>query len=460
MDQRSAQLRIFERLRKEAVWLRLPPNIFEDVVQEAWLLTLGYAAQVGKSLDDLSQTELKFRCLEARRKIRSPYQEKSLEEKWLELSGTDSDLVGADLPAVGEIVETEAGIIGVSPDRLDRLVWLLEIHPALKLTPHQRTLWDLMRRKGEHGWQADYARERAITRQAVSKTAAVIKEKASRAAALLRLAEGDIDYFFGRYGQEWNSLPLRFTLTELFRPRLGVKVAPKLIKLFLPLKKAIVDKAARVLEEEIRYVNTGNSPRPENLALGGNLFYLADHMEDYLPDVMPYSSIKSIAEEISRKGIIIGPYFNIAFKLYRHLYDSGSWVKKYIEWLNERFQSGDQTGKDYANYHLAYYHAVPRSKKAEFLRSVGRTPLNEFSYPEIISRTYINTRNSFYVKKPGLLDLNFLRLLLIKKHFPLEMNYLPLSSRHALKVLSQKALHSKEPLVVRGAEEILASVGV
>lgn len=450
MDQEVAQLRVFERLRTATAWLRVPPDIFDDVVQEAWLLTLDYAAKSGKSLDDLSNTEFRFRCLEATRKIRSPYQERFLGEDVIELAAEK-------LPITEEIVDAEIKTSDSSEGRLSRLMWLLEVHPVLKLTDHQRTLWDLMRRKDKHGWQVDYARGHLITRQAVNKTAATIRKKVTRAADLVRLAEGELDYFFDRYGKEWNPWSLRSILTELFRPRLGIQVPPELIRLFLPLQKSILEQAVRILEEETRQVKAGNVPRPEKVALGTNLFYLADHMADYLKNS---SLIKSVSEEMYRKAINLGPFFDIAFKFHSYLHGSGNWVGKYIEWFNERFQVSDQSGRDYANYHLAYYHAIPPVKKVEFLKSAGTAMPEEFSYPEIISCTYINTRNSFYVRNPSLLDVNFLRFMLIKKHFPLDQRLLPLSTQYALKTLAEKALHSREPLVIQGAEEILAASGI
>lgn len=446
MDQEAAQLRVFERLRKAAAWLRVPPDVFEDVVQEAWLLALDYAVKSGKSLDDLSNTEFRFRCLEAKRKIIAPHQERFLGEDVIELAAQK-------LPTTEEIVGAEIKTSDSSEGRLSRLTWLLEVHPVLKLTDHQRALWDLMRREGKHGWQVDYARGHLITPQAVNKTVAAIRKKVIRAADLVRLAEGDIDYFFNRYGREWNSRSLRVTLIDLFRPQLGAGVNPELTQLFLPLQKSFTERAAGILQEEIRHITAGNQPRPENLAFGINIFYSADNMV-YSP------LLKSVAEDICRTGKKIGPFFDIAFTRYRYLYSADCWIERYLGWLDEGLRINDPIGRNYANYHLVYYHAVPESDRVKFLRSVGNNTFSKFSYPIIISRAYDNVRNSLYAQNRRLLDLNFLRFLMIKKYFPLELNSLPLYSRHTLKILAQGAIHSKEPLVVRGAEEILTSVGV
>lgn len=450
MEQKDAQLRLFERIKEQAWWLGKPHTIFDDLVQEAWLLTLDYAQKRGKRLDELSKTELRFRCFEAKRKIIAPYQEQFFGEDFIELAAEK-------LPAIEDIVGAEIKTSDSFEGRLSRLTWLLELHPVLKLTDYQRVLWGLMRREDKHGWQADYARERLITRQAVNKTTATIRKKITLTADLLRLADGDIDYFFNRYGRQWNSRLLRIILVNLFRPQLGVRVNPELVQFFLPLQNSFIKKATNILQEEVKHITADNPARPENLALGCNLFYLADHMADHRSNS---SLLTSVAEEILKDGGRIEPFFDVAFKLYKYLHSDSSLVKKYNDWLHERLEINDQSGRDYANYHLAYYHSISEVKKSEFLKSAGKAVPEEFSYQEIISCTYVNTKNSFYAKNLRLLDLNFLRFLLIKKHFPFDQRLLPLHSQHALKILAQQALHSKESLVVRGAEEILTSIGV
>ena len=443
MNQENGQLYLFDQIRKEARWLKISPDIFDDVVQEAWLLSLDYAQNKGKKLTDLSKTEVKYRCLEAKRKISQSYKEISVEEEWF-------DSVVDEPTITQEIIRKEMKNTSLPGDYFDRLDWLLRVHPGLKLTDHQVRVSHLMLYDAKYGWQIKYAQKHGISRQAISKTVSIVRKKIAWAADLLRLIDGDVDYFFDRHGKEWYSKAFRINLISLFRPQMGTKVDPQLTKLFLPLQESITAKAIRTLEQEINHIKSGNSPRPDNMALGNNLLYTVEYMSNF-------SFAKSdTIKEISNKGKGLGPFFDLA--LDKSLYGGQAWMEQYTGWLSEQLKTEDQLGKDYANYHLAYYHAVPQNKARDFLQSAGTMIFEDFSYPVIITRTYDNMRNSFYNKHPELLDLNFLRLLLIKKHFPLQPQSLPLSSQQALKTIAQKSLHSKNHLVAHKAEEFLATI--
>jgi len=444
MEQEAAQLQLLERLRNQAAWLRLPRDIFEDVVQEAWLLALDYAAKTRKNLGDLSQTELRFRCLEAKRKVSTPYQEIFLGEEWFQSTSID-------LPKSAEIVEFETKNDSRFKDRTNQLIWLLEAHPALRFTDYQRGIWDLMRHEGKHGWQTAYARQRVVSRQAVAKTVSVIKNKLRAAAALLCLAEGDIDYFFSRYGRQWRPRLLAKTLGDLFRPPLGVKVPPALVQFLLPAQKPILEKATRLLTDELRQLARSGLARPENLALGANLYHSADYM------IFNSSDVRSFAEEISNQGTRLGPFFYILFTIAAKTMGPRYRMEDYVYWLKKRLGSNDKLGRSYADFHIAYYYGVPESERMKLLRLVGNTGFEIVDYSPIISRLYNNIKNSLYNTQPHFLDMNFLKLLLIKKYYPFNPTQLSPHSRYALKTIAEKALHSNEPLVVSGAGEILAA---
>jgi hypothetical protein len=117
-------------------------------------------------------------------------------------------------------------------------------------------------------------------------------------------------------------------------------------------------------------------------------------------------------------------------------------------------------GRSYADYHLAYYRAIPQAKIEEFMIAKDHIDLGPFSYTKIISNTYNNIRNSFYAHDSNLLDMNFLRFLAIKKYYPLNPNTLSLNNRQSLKTIAQKLLHSENPFVISEAEKLLNNIKI
>jgi len=444
MSQENLQLQLFKRIKDEARWLRLRPDIFDDVVQEAWLLALDYAEKKGKGLDDFSKTEIKYRCLEAKRKIAQPHKEISVDEEWF--SSAPANLITSQEIVREETPESSQG-------KLDRLDWILSVHPSLRLTNNQLKISNLLLYNGKRGWQTSYANKHGISRQAVNKTTVAIKNKITWANDLLRLIDGDIDYFFEVYGQQWNSPLLRSNLNSLFRPQLGTEINQELVELLKPLKKSMMTKSINLIEKEIRGKRFDGELNSKNIALSTNIFYLADNMK--------HSSLtESVAENIWNISKDTGPFFDIAFGLYEYLYQKGNWVKRYNEWLIDRLVNNDSLGRSYADYHLAYYRAIPQAKIEEFMIAKDHIDLGPFSYTKIISNTYNNIRNSFYAHDSNLLDMNFLRFLAIKKYYPLNPNTLSLNNRQSLKTIAQKLLHSENPFVISEAEKLLNNIKI
>ena len=444
MSQESLQIQLFERIKNEARWLRLRPDIFNDVVQEAWILALDYADQKDKKLEDISKTEIKFRCLEAKRNIVQPYKEISVEEEWFSSAPVK-------IESVKEIVNEKPKTTLLPQNQIERLDWLLNAHPALRLTDRQADMYQIMIKGEKRGWQTKYAQENDISRQAVSKAAAIVKNKIGWANNLLQLIDGDIDYFFDQYGYEWKSPILKKILRALFRPQLGTEIDPKLTEILKTLKESFLKKSTNLLKKELAKLETDEQLNPKNMILGVNIFYLADNIDHTSLD-------EEIAKEIWEAGKNAGPFMDIAFGLYDYLYEKGNWVKRYNKWLEERFKVTDDLGLGYAQYHVTHYNATTQAKVEEFV--IARKPIDikPLSYTRIISNTYNNMRTSFYADNTDLLDMNFLRLIIIKKYYPIEIDKLSKNSLQALKTIAQKSMQSNNSFVSEQATKLLSTL--
>lgn len=433
------KIRLFERIQQQARWLRVSPPLLDDLIQQAWILALEYADKNKKGLSELSETELKFRCQEAYRQVRAPFREQSTDAKWLE-------------EAPGPVIIDEPIITTTS--YTDRLEWLLDIHPHLKLTAHQKELWQMLKTGSTRGWQTAYAQQQGLTRQSITNTVRIIKNKVLAATTLLRLINGDIDYFFENFIRGWSPGNLGRVLWDLFRHPLGINIPRELQQAILPLQPVIMRTAFRVLQQESRNLDYGRSIDHQNLARGYNLFYSGIYIDLTSPISI---DINNMIENLPASKTL--NFFNIAFVIGNYIINPGVRIAEFVDWLIEKLERDDTIGKMYANYNIIYYQGEKNNEKAKFLKTVGNNFIVDYDYGLIISRLYQNMCNSLYAQRfPRLLDINFLRILVMKKYFPFDPSHLSNQSRNALKTITQKALHSPTPFVVRRAEELLATI--
>ncbi len=432
------KIRLFERIKQQARWLRVSPPLLDDLIQQAWILALEYADKKKKGLSELSATELKFRCQEAYRQVRTPFREQTTTTEWLE-----------EVP--GSVITKE---VSPTTSYTDRLEWLLDVHPHLKLTTHQKELWPRLKTGSTRGWQTVYARRQGLTRQDISNAVRTIKNKVVAATALLRLIDGDIDHFFENFIQGWSPGNLGRVLWDLFRHPLGINVPRELQQAVLPLQPVIIRTALRVLQQESHRLDYGHSIDHQNLARGYNLFYSGLYMDLTAPISI---DINNMIENLPASKTF--NFFNLAFVVGNYIINPDVRITEFIDWLIERLGCDDKIGKIYANYNIVYYQSEKNNEKVRFLKTVGNNFIVDYDYELIISRLYQNMRNSLYAQRfPRLLDINFLRILVMKKYFPFDPSHLPDRSRNALKTMAQKALHSPTSFVVRQAEELLATI--
>lgn len=444
---------LFERIAKIGQWVGVPHDLKDDLIQEAWILCTEYAQKRGKPIESLSNTEIRLRCFEARRKILPQTREVLVDDISSFCDSRESQnalIVPSQQETLEDIMRDEE--IRKQSANLEKLQWVLEVHPTLKLTPRQAELWQIYRGSPYGRWRADRARNLGVTRQNVSNIVRVVRKKAEAAADLIRLWEGDVLPFFEKYGKEWARTPVRKLIWDVLRYHTGVDLPLTLREHFIPLQSAMVDYAYGIFDEQRMKMGQNGEGDAAKLAMGYNLLISGVHIEpaDSVTQKKVFQLRGNFSQDVPRIPWVLYRFVERA----AHLADGnarGDHRAQLKEWIYTKVKEG----RAFANYALAYYECVDIACAHKFIAHDGKCDFPCINYAPMISRLYNNARIPRYSTSTVWMDINFLRIALAHAHYSLSQNSISNNSRNALITICQKSLHSRDPFVVSQAERLL-----
>lgn len=437
---------ILGRISKVATWVGVPRDFKDDLVQEAWILCSQYAGERGKNIEDLSTTEIRLRCFEARRRILTPKQEILVDDE-VELESYDEVHKNESRHNILEDMVREEEVRRSIHD-IETLQWVLETHPTLKLTPMQYDLWEIYRGDPYGRWKAKKARERGVTRQNVTNIVGVVRTKIECAIDLIRLWEGDILPFFEKYSTQWNSPRVKKILWSILSPRVGESIPRKTRHYFCDILPTMGTTAVQLLAEERRSLRE-NKANAHNLLSGYYMLVTASHIirNDIGSARMPLFQI-----------VENSPWLMRQFERRATMLTSTRGRNTYHTMLKQHLESNSRDGKRDAGYTLAYYGGASENEAQRFLASNGEAFITQCRIDAVISEVYKNLGEKMYQSSSEWEDVNFLRLCLVYAYYPFEVRLLPERSRNALATICQKSLHSLDPFVVSRAEQWLHEI--
>lgn len=431
-----------ERIRKVSVGVGVPFGLRDDLVQEAWVRCTEYARQRGRVVEDLSNTEIRHRCYEARRVVLPPRRELVTDD--VEALAPCDEAHEAALDAVmrGDLVRRRCSDAA-------RVRFVLRAHPTLTLTDRQLACYRALA-EGRRGTQAALARSQGISRQGVANTARVVRRKVAAAVDLVRLWDGDVLPFFEKYGNSWANESIQRLLWSTLRPREGVAIPASFTRSFHDLQPQLLAAATATFLHAQRAIASGSQAPVRGLARAYNLLVTAAHI--------PESGDRTAALLGELTALGVHRYSWILHRFIRraaHLVDANARAE-HERWLAERVRLRDASGASFAQYAITYYNGAGLGDEEQFLASDGRAPATTIDYGVVIGRLYDNLRITKYRTTPVWDDINYLRLALMDTHFPLR-RHLPRTHRswNAVRTICQRALHSPSPLVVSHAERLL-----
>ena len=449
MDGESKKTQLFARIKNQAKWIMANPSLREDLIQEAWLLACEYAEKRGKPYDELSSTEIKYRCLEAAKKVRSPANELPLEIQ------TEDGVIAREVVSPENVLEDILAREETNryTRNAEKLAWVLINHPALHLTPRQAALWQIYRDNATGRWRAAYAREHGVTRQNISNITRVIKRKVQAGADLIRLWDGDVDYFFDRYNTGWAPAPIRNLIWYLFRDRADVKIYPEIIENFRAVQGMVLKRAHQLFKKERQLIQDGAMPDAKRLTLGYNLLISAARIDS------ESRGAHEMVQELSAVPVSVSWLIRRFALRGAHLIDIRERERHKAE-IIEHITKPSEEGRRFAQYAIGYYAGFNAASTKKVLESDGRVALDTLNYQPVISRLYDNVRIPWYTQAPLWSDINFLRLALMATYFPFEHAAIPAHTLNAITTICQKTLHSEDNFVVSEAEKLLAKIGI
>lgn len=441
---------ILDRISRVAAWVGVPRDFKDDLVQEAWILCSYYAQKQGRLIEELSTTEIRLRCFEARRKILAPKQE-MLVDNVVELESYDVARESERQHDVLEDMMRQENARGSTHD-IEALAWVLETHPTLKLTPSQYDLWEIYRGDPYGRWKAKKARERGVTRQNVANIVRVVRKKLECAVDLIRLWDGNVLPFFEKYSAQWNSrihpLQVKRILWSILSPRVGESIPRKTRRYFRDILPAIGTEAVRLLTEEQRALKEDRA-NVHNLLTGYYMLVTASHIVR--------NGIGSTQTPLFQ-NVENPPWLTRQFERRATMLTSTHGRDTYHAMLKQHLGGNSADGKRDAGYTLAYYGGASEDEAQRFLASNGEAFITQYRVDAVISEVYKNLGEKMYQESHEWGDVNFMRLCLVHAYYPFEARLLPECSRNALATICQKSLHSHDSFVVLRAERWLYEI--
>jgi len=414
---------ILGRISSVARQVGIRKGLQGDLIQETWLRCAEYARKNGRLIQGLSPTEIRFRCLEARRSL------------------LPHNLLGAEIvgsASVDPILPEESG---KNQNLVDEL---LSSHPTLRLTPLQSDLWSTCREDPDGRWKAAKARELGCSRQNVANIVGLVRKKVRDAVEISRLLEGDLLPFFQKTNSGWAPAPLRHLVWSLLRNKSGDSIPESLRGRFEAIEGPMMNLALQTLEREDLRIQRGDPLDSTRLSLAYNLLVTAFHIRP--EGTLARQGLDELMAKIPARSWV----------LYRFVLRAGHLAnprhrEAHKEWLKERILKRDEEGLHFAGYAIAYYGGTPEAETRQLLEGDGKSVPRSFSYEPVLQRLYDNIQIPRYSSSPVWMDINFLRIVLMEAHFPFDSHPLSPCGRNTLRILCQKSLHSRDPFVVESA---------
>lgn len=323
---------------------------------------------------------------------------------------------------------------------------VLQHHPRLSLTAWQSELVSSCRGRS-YGWQNRLARRRNTSRQSVTNVLRAAQRKIEAARDFSDLSRGAIVLVFKKYSTGWATTPVRRLLWDALRPIHDRRPSLVLQKMLLPIQEELVRETLRVFSRTLARKHRGERIDGQELALAYNMLITAAHIESRNPAITKLLS--EFDRQTHRRSWIVHRFIRRAL----HLFDHQA-CEAHRHWLREKIARSDAEGKRFTTYALLYYGGAGDDVALRFLESDGRAEIRAYSYVPVLARLYTNMQIPRY-DSPLWDNINFLRLVLLAKHFPLTLAALPPGSRNSVRVLCQQALRSTDSLVAEYAERLL-----
>lgn len=443
MEKETQQIKLWERIRTQSRWVFVGSNLKEDLTQEAYLLAVEYAEKNNKPLSELSNTEIKFRCFEAARKLRLK-----------EITSLEDAGIFEAIPSEENIFENvvRAEEEKINSQKIAEVEWILQNHPALSLTPIQRTIYNELKEvtpRTQNIWKAYYARQLGVTRQDIYNIAKVVRRKFEFARDFTELCNGNVSEFFTKYGSEWVSpFMRRGILNVLLGKRFSEESSPiinRLRKLYDSMQKY----AQEILINQVKKHSDG-SFNSTQLARGYHLF-MATVWTNPLKAKSWLSELKS---EIPHDKWILKRIASYGLR-YHSFMNDWMYVERYREWLKYLITHDVNESEWFAGYIVCSYGGGSEYGQ-EFLRSGGKFVFPSINTVEVIKETYKKLFTEGYKEYEVLSDIIFLRLILVFKNYPTQN--LRKNAVNSLITLCQKSMHSKDLYVSKEAEKLLIKI--
>ncbi len=443
---------LLERISKIGQWIGVPANLKQDLVQEAWILCSEYALGRKKSVETLSNTEIRLRCFEARRKVLPPTHEVCVEDvaefESDEIANNDSYRPGI----LEELMRDEE--MQKYTSNFETLQLILAHHPTLKFTEKQITLWDVFRDNPRGRWKAEEARKLGVTRQNVTNIVGALRKKVEMAADLVRLWDGDVIGFFEKYRSDLSGLKCEKILWSMMRSSVSTPVLMNMQKNTVHQVSAMLDCGRQVICQLKRPPYEMNIPA-DRFVVVFHLLRTAWLAARLYPAVAP--KVIDTLETLTTPGLLL-QLKHVAFR--KMLPDELNHQCEIIKYNLLHLNEGSAIETDIFSLLMLYnkllfYNMVSYDELNRYIQNNGNTVFTRMRMEGIITFTYVQFFSKKYNYTTKKLNFNFLRLLLIFKSYRPDFKKLPTNSRNALITICQKSLHSQDAFVVSQAERLL-----
>ncbi len=394
----------------------------EEWVVEAANKCIEYALGENKTISKLSYTVLSYRLKNSLATLKR-HAEKRIEGEgqFIHDKEAHQDYLNKDTNSSSHIADLE------SESTLDLI---LKHHPKLALSSGEVSLLEKIKNGEISGrYKADLARQGGVTRQTIYGIEKSLKKKCTLANDLYLLIDrSDIEPFFKKHALTWQAPEVKTGIWNVLKDSKKYK---QISDKFLVLQDSMMMIAYEKLTILDKIISQKRQLNSEEITIAYHLLVTSAYIEQEkaksLLDSLTFDCNNWLLQRFVLRAKHIINYNNIR--------------SEYIEWMKYLIQNvDDRESRYFANYVAGYYGSVDNEITNAILVNSGDASFRSIDTTKIVKEIYENITEKQYKSSKELLIINFCRLRLIQKHFPMKPKEIKENTKNSLKTICQNIL--------------------
>ena len=434
----SEKILLLNRIKENSKFIYIDSIVDdEDLANQTWLYCIEIINKDNLNVHDLPTIWFRHRCQEVSK--RSEFRSKILT---LDIERAKAVSNGEYDNFLNKIIESEE--VKLNLNKYEEIKYILTSHPKMSLSAKQ---WIILNKiesinpNEKNIWKATFAEELGVTRQAISKSSKLVQKRIDFSKDLLNLWSGDIYSFFVKHASDWLAPGVRKYVWSVLKPDFDRS------DFYTSRFNTIIGEIYKICFEILDKFKKTKYNDPKELSILYNLIVTAVYI-----DIDKANDFVSELKYTNANSWLLGRFIARA----SHLVKVKDYRETYNEWLKYLIKNNQsRESRKFADYIICYYGGVSAQTMSRYLFSGGDFQLQNPLVDIVITESYINISEKLYKGSQVLLDLNYLRMILVLKVYYIDIHKLTCKRKNAIYTMSQIALKSNDTFVSNEAFKVL-----